>query len=265
MNDLGIMAPDEAPPGYADGLTCSTCGFVAKTTTGLASHVRNKHGTNADNNGYGPDPLNFGGTVELTATERKLARDLETVLAMPTMAMFALSITNPSIGTDARIIMEGTPKLVESLIVAARRAPKLRRFLHTVVEGSAWLGVGTAALAIVGPILDNHGVVSIPTLRVSDKLGGAVHETPATQAPRPSGSPAPASGPPPAARPVETVRFPPGVIPDTLAGMNRAARRAVEHDPSVRSVMPPGLTDLAAGLGVSESELEEMAKQAFGG
>lgn len=101
---------------------------------------------------------------ELAPDEIKLVGELLAVLVIPSILLSMLN------ATDAMIVKARSDKLVTTLVLCSRRNRRLHRLLLTVVLEAVWLQLGAAVLDIVGPILDNHGIVSIPGLRVSDVL-----------------------------------------------------------------------------------------------
>ena len=252
------MAADAPPEGYATA--CPACGATAgkggkafSSEQAVAQHLRTCGGVPPEG---GSTPV-----LELTAAEKKLVVELKQATAMPVMLLMAINMT------DGLLVINGEEQLFETLVLASRKNKKLKEFLSSVVEGVIWLALGTAVANIVLPILDNHGILSVPTMRVSDKLGGgglggSTTGTPptapagGTPPPSPAGPPGPRG---PAGGAGAGLRLPPNsAIPDMRAGVNRAARRAVEPDgPSI----PPDLRAIMEREGISESDLDDVARR----
>lgn len=232
-----LMADDIAPEGL--GYFCDICGYEGKTARGVTMHKRT-HGPAE------PDDKTFADT--LSPAETKLVHDLELCISMPTLM---LMVANQ---VDGMLVMQGSPELCKQLVLLARKNKKLKRFLLMVIESAIWLGLATAVANIALPIMDNHGILSIPTFRVADKLGG--------QAARPSSPPAPSTGGGAPTAPRQPSAGGGGIVADAGGyggpGMNRAARRAVETDPGP---MPPGISSLLDKLGMTPEEAMEQARQ----
>lgn len=60
---------------------------------------------------------------------------------------------------DGQIIIEGAPRLAESLNAVAKDNPAVYKSLERMLTGSAWGGVFMASGAIAIPILANHGLL----------------------------------------------------------------------------------------------------------
>jgi hypothetical protein len=263
---------DEAPSGYKTEFLCTipAClrgvggnGFA--TDKGRLMHERTTHSST----GSAPEAI-IANDVELTAAEKKLATELTAAMTGPTLL---LMLANP---IDGMIVMHGTPKLVAALILCARKSKQLKAMLVFMTEATAWVQLGTAVAAIVCPILDNHHIVSIPTMTVADVLGpdAPTSSVGTVRAPaRPAPQPMPGNQP----RYSETSRSPsPGTpvpnrasdmmgglaIPDLGGGMNRAARRAAEGG---GDEIPPGVAQMMTAFGVTEEDLEAAAKMIAGG
>lgn len=265
MTDTMAPQADEAPSGYKTEFLCTVPGCLRSipgnglaTESGRQAHERQTHKADGSN----PAQL-ISNDPELTAAERKLATELQSALTVPTLL---LMLANP---IDGMIVMKGTPKLVAALILCGRKSPQLKKMLVFMTEATAWVQLGTAVAAIVCPILDNHHVVSIPTMTVADVLGGeaplpstgTVH-APARPAPRPMPGNAPPPGTPVPNRASDAMGPLSGVaIPDPVTGMNRAARRAAEG--GGMGDLLPGIESLMTTMGISREDLEATAANLF--
>lgn len=234
MSDT-LLQNDEAPAGYKVEFLCTVQGCPrAVPGNGLATEAgRIAHQRTHKDAGSAPEQI-ISNDPELTAAEKKLATELQGAMVGPTLLLL---MANP---TDGMIVMKGSPKLIAALILCARKSKQLKAMLVFMTEATAWVQLGTAVAAIVCPILDNHHIVSIPTLTVADVLGGEAPvvtpnvRVPARSAPAPRPMPGNSTPVPNRAAdqmgPLISVS---GVVsnaavPDPVTGLNRAARRAAE-------------------------------------
>lgn len=257
------LLQNDLPPeggGYEFLCTIAGCpkgqpGNGLKTEAGRMAHERGAH------KATGPDPDGVITTadINLTATERKLALELETALIGPELILMMIN------ATDGLIVLQGMPKLVTALVLCARKSKELKKALIFLTQAGVWVQLGSALAAIICPILDNHNIVSIPTLRVQDVLKGDIPVARTGDEVKTAARPAPPNGPAGATvRPIrsaDAIGPLTGIMPDPPAGMNRAARRAVEGGGDI----PPQAQALMDQFGVSAEDLTSAMEQFFPG
>lgn len=89
----------------------------------------------------------------------KRAQSVTGILTMTGLMVMALD------ENDGAAIVEGAPKLGESLAKVAEKNPRVAKALDALTETSAWGEVGLAVAAIALPIAKNHGMTLGAVLR----------------------------------------------------------------------------------------------------
>jgi len=156
--DMGAVNPDDAAnealtdssPIDEPAYRCEACG------EGLVYSGRGRHpklcpkgeGCRAN---VAPPVARAKGTRNKTGWQAPLEQALTSNLAGIGLVVYALD------QYDGTVIMQGAPRLAQSLVGVAEQNPNVRKALESLVTAGAWSGVVMAAAGIAIPILGHHG------------------------------------------------------------------------------------------------------------